>query len=144
MKFSKTFPVDERDVQQKVMETFFDLEVKAGNEKFQKFLSVLESDLKDGKKYEIFLKGYASPLANNHYNLHLGQRRIQSVKNEFNKFNNGALKKYIKSGKLIISQKSFGEDTAPKGISDNSKDPKSIYHINASRERRVEIVEIKE
>ncbi|MBK6822785.1 MAG: hypothetical protein IPG87_07315 [Saprospiraceae bacterium] len=144
LKFSKTFPVDERDVQQKVMETFFDLEVKAGNEKFQKFLSVLESDLKDGKKYEIFLKGYASPLANNHYNLHLGQRRIQSVKNEFNKFNNGALKKYIKSGKLIISQKSFGEDTAPKGISDNSKDPKSIYHINASRERRVEIVEIKE
>jgi|JI10StandDraft_1071094.scaffolds.fasta_scaffold00237_57 outer membrane protein OmpA-like peptidoglycan-associated protein len=144
LKFSNTFPVQEREVQKSVMDNFFDLEVKAGKEKFEKFLSVLESDLKEGKKYEIFLKGYASPLANNHYNLHLGQRRVQSVKNEFNRYNQGSLKKYIKSGKLIISQKSFGEDTAPKGISDNSKDPNSIYHINASRERRVEIVEIKE
>ncbi len=35
-----------------------------------------------GKKYEIFLKGYASPLANSEYNYILGQRRVYSVKNE--------------------------------------------------------------
>ena len=54
------------------------------------------------------------------------------------------LKKYIKTGQLKVTEKSFGEATAPVNISDKVNDIKSIYHINASKERRVEIIEIKE
>jgi hypothetical protein len=87
---------------------------------------------------------YASPLAKSKYNYNLSQRRIMSVYNEFHAYNNGILKKYIKNGQLKLDQKPFGESTAPPGISDVKSDLRSIYTIEASRERRVEIIEIKE
>ncbi len=46
--------------------------------------------------------------------------------------------------KAEIREKTFGEDTAPVNVASEPKDPRSIFYINASRERRVEIVEIKE
>jgi len=52
---------------------------------------------------------------------------------------------YISSGQLIITERSFGEETANKGISDDPAAPKkSIFSPDASRERRVEIDEIQE
>lgn len=126
------------------MEEFFENEVLYNKEKFSKFLSVLESDLKKGKVYEIFVKGYASPLAKSDYNFNLSQRRIVSIYNEFYKYRKGVFKKYIKNGQLKLSQKPFGETTAPAGISDDKKDLRSVFSVSASRERRVEIIEIKE
>ncbi|MEO6189035.1 MAG: hypothetical protein ABIO44_00385, partial [Saprospiraceae bacterium] len=82
------------------------------------------------------------PLAKNEYNIHLGQRRIQSLKNEFAKYQNGIFLKYLTSKLLDVQEKTFGEETAPPGISSEPKDPRSIYSIDASRERRVEIIEI--
>ena len=56
----------------------------------------------------------------------------------------GKFKDYIRTGKLIISETSFGETTAKAGISDDLNDEfNSIYAPDAARERRVEIVEIK-
>jgi hypothetical protein len=126
------------------MSDFFETEVKYGHDKFNRFLAVLEKDLIKGKVYEIFVKGYASPLAKTNYNYNLSQRRIVSVYNEFYKYKNGILKKYVKNGQLKLSQKPFGEVTAPSGISDNKQDLRSIFTVEASRERRVEIIEIKE
>jgi len=144
LKFKKLFNKQEQDSAVTAMDKFFEKDVKGGKEKLDLFLGILELELAKGKKYEIFLKGYASPLANSEYNYILGQRRIYSVKNEFSKYKNGKLKKYIKTGQLKVTEKSFGEATAPVNISDKVNDIKSIYHINASKERRVEIIEIKE
>jgi len=126
------------------MRNFFEYELRSGKQKFDRFLVALEADLRRGKHYEIFLKGFASPLANSTYNYNLSQRRIHSVYSEFLSYRNGALRKYIKQGKLKISEKPFGETNAPMGISDQKKDLRSVYTVGASRERRVEIIEIQE
>ncbi|MBK8296149.1 MAG: hypothetical protein IPK91_02440 [Saprospiraceae bacterium] len=126
------------------MDTFFENQIKYGKERFDKFLKILEKDLVKGKRYEIFVKGYASPLAKPEYNLNLSQRRIVSIYNEFYRHNNGVLIEYIRSKQLKLSQKPFGETNAPTGISDNKQDLRSIFTIEASRERRVDIIEIKE
>ncbi|MBK8955573.1 MAG: PD40 domain-containing protein [Saprospiraceae bacterium] len=127
-----------------LMNDFFANEVVKGKKILDTFLIVLESDLKKGKTYEIFLKGYASPLAKSDYNLKLSHRRIHSVYNDIWNYKKGIFKKYIKNGQLKLSEKPFGESQAPKGISDQKKDLRSVYTVEASRERRVEIIEIKE
>lgn len=76
--------------------------------------------------------------------MNLGQRRIQSIKNEFATCRGGSLSQYIKSGMLEIREKSYGEEEAPKGIPFDPRDPSSIYRVDASSERRVEIIEIQE
>ena len=125
-------------------ETFFNDRLKKGNNDLSSFLDILISMLERGDKFEIFLKGYASPRASNQYNLILGQRRIFSVKNEFLKYRGGILAKFLDSKKLTISEKSFGETSVPRGVPDNIKDQRlSVFGLNASQERRVEIVEVK-
>lgn len=126
------------------MDAFFENNVRGGKEKLDLFIDKLTTDLAEGKKYVIYVKGYTSPLAQNEYNLNLGQRRIQSIKNEFAKCRGGILAKYIKSGLLVIQEKTFGEDTAPSGIPFDPRDPRSIFTVDASSERRVEIVDIGE
>jgi hypothetical protein len=49
----------------------------------------------------------------------------------------------METGDLVVTEKSFGEETAPPTVSDDRKNArKSIYSPEASRERRVEIIEI--
>ncbi len=134
----------DKELKGEEMEAFFTIKVKGGKDTLDLFMDRLLIELSEGRKYIIYLKGYASPLAQNDYNYYLGQRRIHSLKNEFRKYRKGVLSKYIKSGMLIIKEKTFGEETAPPGISFEPKDPGSIYHINACQERRVEIVELVE
>jgi len=135
---------DNTDLSAKInMENFFDFEIKGGKEKLELFLNILETELSQGKIFDIVLKGFASPRANNDYNYNLSQRRVKSVENEFSRYKKGVLLKYIKKGSLKISQEPYGEDTAPKSIIDEISDMRSIYMIDASRERRVEIIEVR-
>ena len=135
---------DNTDLSAKInMENFFDFEIKGGKEKLELFLNILETELSQGKIFDIVLKGFASPRANNDYNYNLSQRRVRSVENEFSRYKKGVLLKYIKNGSLKISQEQYGEDTAPKSIIDDISDMRSIYMIDASRERRVEIIEVR-
>ncbi|MEP7269649.1 MAG: hypothetical protein ABI844_18680 [Saprospiraceae bacterium] len=125
-------------------ENFFNDRLKKGKEDLSKFLDILISMLERGDQFEIFLKGYASPRASTQYNLILGQRRIFSVKNELLKYGDGVLKKFLDSKQLQIAEKSFGEITAPKGVSDNVNNQRlSVFSLDATNERRVEIVDIK-
>lgn len=122
---------------------FFKYDVKGAIEKLDLFMSTLEAVLENGHTVAIQLKGYASPRADYKYNLILAQRRVYSVKNQFERYNRGALKKYIKSGKLSITDVSYGESLAPQGISDSINDEKqSVYSVGASKERRVQVVKI--
>jgi tetratricopeptide (TPR) repeat protein len=123
---------------------FFDHKVQKGFDHLFLFSNILLKRLNDGDQVEIFLKGFTSPRAKTDYNLYLSKRRISCVRNHFKTYADGVFQPFLKSGQLIISEKPFGETTASQGISDDLNDQRnSIYSVEASVERRVEIVEIK-
>jgi len=126
------------------VERFFDKNVKQGYEMLLLFIGKLKQRLEAGDKIEISLKGYASPRAQNKYNLAIGQRRIWTIKNEIRQFENSVLEQYIDSGMLQVVEVSFGEETAPDNVSDSYQDRRSsIYSVDASRERKAEIVRVR-
>ncbi|MFT5800375.1 MAG: tetratricopeptide (TPR) repeat protein [Nonlabens sp.] len=123
---------------------FFEKKIRKGYEHLNLFSEILLSRLEEGERVEIFVKGYTSPRAKSDYNISLGKRRISSVKNHFKTWRGGIFSRYLDSGMLILSERSFGETTASTTISDDLYDLRnSIYHPAAAEERRVEIVEIK-
>lgn len=123
-------------------DSFFE-EVTAGAERLGQLCELLLERLESGETWEIQLRGFTSPRAESDYNLYLAKRRIKSVMNELETWQEGSLKKYIDNTQLKISELSLGETTAKTGISDKITDEKnSIYHPDAARERRVEIVRI--
>ena len=94
---------------------------------------------------ELHIKGFASPLHEEVYNINLSKRRISSLINMINNFKNGALKEHLYNGSLKIIELPFGENKSDKKVSDNPKDRKnSVYSKNAMLERKIEIVEILE
>jgi outer membrane protein OmpA-like peptidoglycan-associated protein len=126
------------------LESFFENDVKTGYATFQKFLDAMHEELKKGFGFEILIKGFTSPLAQNEYNKALGKRRVQSIRNEIDSHEGGILLAYINNGLLKITDVSYGEELAPSTIIDNPQQPaSSIYSTEASRERRVEIIEVK-
>lgn len=123
---------------------FFDNDLMGGYNNMNRFLDCLIGELQAGKTVNIFLRGYASPLARDAYNDALTKRRVQSVRNEISRYKGGALAQYVNNGQLKITERAFGETSSPGGISDSASDRrKSHYSPEASRERRVEIDEIK-
>lgn len=122
-------------------EVFFEGDVRGGYDKFKLFINNLIHELEAGNKVELVLKGYASPRADAKYNLTLGQRRVNSVKNEMIIFDNEELRSYFLSGHLVITDISFGKELAPKDVTGDIRDERnSIYNLKAAKERRVEIL----
>lgn len=65
------------------------------------------------------------------------------MENFYRTYKNKAMEKYVESGLLNIVLISHGESKAPQEISDNPNDRKnSVYSLDASRQRKVEIVEV--
>ncbi len=140
-KFTKPLPIAERELARNDYEVFFEGDLKGGYDKFKLFLKSLLQELEAGNKVELILKGYASPRADSKYNLALGQRRVNSVKNEMIFSNNQELKPYFQSGQLVLTDISFGKELAPPDVESSLKDERnSIYNIKAAKERRVEIL----
>lgn len=134
-----------RDAAEQAVDAFFENEVRRGYERLDQLCEILLTRLQAGESVEIIIKGFTSPRAETDYNLALGKRRISSVRNHFEIYGDGVFKTYLDGGKLKVSEASFGETTARSGISDDLRDERnSIYHPDAARERRVEIVEIRE
>ncbi len=134
----------EKDLAEAQLGKFFDEEVQAGFIKLEVFASNLDLFLKGGSKIEIMVKAFASPLATSEYNLALTQRRIASVRNYFRKFQNGIFESYIRNGQLKVSTLPLGESAAAPGVSDNARDKRSsVFSLEASRERRAEILEVR-
>lgn len=126
------------------IDDFFENEVKLGYDHLQLFSEILLKRLEKGDKVEIVIKGYTSPRAKTNYNDFLAQRRISSLRNQFVQWRGGIFENYMKYGKLVISEAPFGETQSATGISDDLFDERnSIYSVGASRERRVEIIEVK-
>lgn len=126
------------------LNSFFIDDVEAGYNKLNYFMEQLHAVLKGGLYVEVSIKGYTSPIAKGDYNLRLGQRRVQCLKNEFLSWNGAALQHYVDIGKLVLKEISFGETKAPVGLSDSALDKRnSVYSPLASKERRVEVIAVR-
>ncbi|MEY4903211.1 MAG: hypothetical protein RLZZ292_1026, partial [Bacteroidota bacterium] len=125
------------------MTDFFAKDVTSGYRHLLQFADVLLSRLKAGDKIEIGLQGFASPRSKTEYNQNLGHRRTATMLNFFKTAKNNAFESYLSSGQLVLIEKSFGESTASNRVSDSLfDDGESVYSIEASLERRLEILEI--
>ena len=135
---------EERIMTEAKVENFFEQNVRGGYNSLDGFCNQLLKYLIQNNSAIIVLKGYASPRANSDYNKFLTMRRVNSVRNHFQKWNGGVLLLYLNNGSLKIIEESFGEADSSINVSDDLIDKKnSIYSIEASLERRVEIIEIK-
>lgn len=142
--FSRPFRGEEKDIASAKVERFFENDIKQGFSKMNAFIEGLSKALASGAKIELTVGGFASPRWKSDYNLALAQRRIATVHNELYKYGTGEFIPYLQSGALVVNDISYGEKLAPIEISDNLKDrPKSVYSVEASKERRVEIISIK-
>jgi tetratricopeptide (TPR) repeat protein len=131
----------ERFLAEQQVKAFFEREVTYGKESLEEFSKTMLKYLEKGIKLEITITGYASPRASSEYNLRLGSRRISSLRNHFNTWEEGALKEYIDSGQLIVKELSEGDRKVPEDVREQLKDEiDSIYSPTASVERRVEII----
>ena len=75
----------------------------------------------------------------------LSKRRIVSVKNHFERHSGGILSEFIRSGKLVILERPYGETQSNSDVSDKLDDARnSIFGVPASLERRVEIIDVKQ
>ena len=126
------------------IENFFKDSVENGFRKLELFTEYLTGELNNGKRVEITISGFASPLHKADYNMKLSSRRIASFKNYLLEYKNVSFAKYISNGQLIIHEKPQGQQLAKKYVSDNPNDKKnSVYSIAASLERKIQITEYK-
>ena len=140
-RFTRPLPTNKKEEALSNYENFFEGDIKGGYDKFKLFVNNLLHELEAGNKVELVLKGFASPRADSKYNLALGQRRVNSVKNEMIFYDNAELKKYFLTGQLVLTDISFGKELAPPEVPADVKDERnSIYNILAAKERRVEIL----
>ncbi len=120
----------------RVDEFFTKVETNYNN--LNKVIEEINAVIKKGYTVDIEFRGYASPLAPASYNKALTERRISSIMNLF-KERMGA--NYDKISKTTLP---LGKSVAKTGISDKLSEPsKSIFGIDASSERKVEIVGIR-
>jgi len=123
---------------------FFEQDLKGNFNKLNEALNTILLRLENGEEIEILVRGHASPLHTPSYNMDLSKRRIKTFKNYIRDYKNGAFKKHINSTSLKIFTSPLGEVNASENISDNPNDLlRSIYSIEAMKERRIEIFEIK-
>ncbi len=126
------------------LEIFFTERVQGEYNKLQVFLDKLLDRLRGGERFEVSIRGFTSPKAPNKYNLALGQRRVYSLRNELTDYASGSFGTFLDSGSLIVTDLSFGEELAPSQVSDsNSNVRKSIYSVEASEERKAQIVSVR-
>ncbi len=142
--FGNGLPDTRKEDAEAAIDAFFEEDIRAGYERLTQFAALLLEKLQSGERIEVLVMGYTSPRAQSDYNLSLGHRRVSSVINYFEAYENGVFKKYLDDQALRIAETSFGETKAAKGISDDIADRRnSVYHPSAARERRVEIVSVK-
>ena len=128
--------------------TLFEDSVDAGMQDLEKFAQLLLKVLKDKEKVVITIKGFCSPLASTDYNINLAKRRISSLRNYFNEYQNGIFLKYIDNknaseGSITFMEQEVGELKARVYVSDDYYDTKnSVYSPAAALERKIQIIAV--
>lgn len=127
------------------IEDFFTEYVEQGVKDLEQFSELLRIELERGRKVELTVKGFASPLAKTDYNVNLAKRRISSLKNYLRDFEGGVFQEYLdktaaNGGGLTIVPIPYGEYQASQITSDNPNDVKnSVFSRAAAIERKIEI-----
>lgn len=138
--FTEGMELEEAFLTRRRFNEFFDREVKGSRYDLDLFSEKLAAYLDSGQTFQLELRGFASPRASEGYNRILSNRRIDAVRNYFEKYNDGVLDRHIKSGALTFTTLPLGETQADPRVIDKLSDPRnSIYGIFASLERRVEV-----
>ncbi len=119
------------------VDEFFN-EVDRNYKSLDSVINELSKLVNKGYNITIEFRGFTSPLASTEYNKALSERRIQSIKKLFEERLGGNF------NKITTTQLALGKLMAPAGISDSRNDrAKSEYGVDASKQRKVEIVGIK-
>ena len=122
---------------------FFVHKLQANFNRLDEVLLQIKSALISGENIDLQIKGYASPLFESNYNINLSKRRISSLLNYMQEFQNGTITQYLKNGQLSITELPFGELESNNKVSDNPKNKSaSVYSVDAALERKIEIVRV--
>jgi tetratricopeptide (TPR) repeat protein len=127
------------------IEDFFKEYVDQGVKDLYLFRDLLLAELKKGRRIQMTVKGFASPLAKTDYNVNLTKRRIASLVNYLRAYEGGVFAPYLDNnspdgGQIMVVEIPFGEYQADQLVSDNPNDVKnSIYSRAAALERKIEI-----
>lgn len=144
--YSKGLQGEEKANSDSIIEQFFEDNVKTGFNNLELFSKLLKSELENGKKVRIKIKGYASPLNSAEYNLALSKRRISSLKNYIKEFDDGYFLQYLKEkdkqkASLTIFEDPLGDSQSIGYVSDSWDDKRnSIYSPEASLQRKIQII----
>ncbi len=139
--FTKVLPEAEKFILNEQYDLFFDREVKMGTVSLEYLSKAIAAKLGEGKKLEITLSGFASPLGSISSNKLLSDRRIKTIQNYLLQSNQGKLAESVKNGQLKFITSAYGENKSKKQVSDNPMDKRnSVFSLVASVERRVEIL----
>ena len=123
---------------------FFDYDVQYNCERFEQFLNLLLDDLKAGHRISMTVAGFASPIHTSQYNELISKRRVASIVNTIMEYKKGILTKFMGSngGSLQIREVAYGSTLADKNVSDDrGQTNKSVYSVEAAKERRIEILD---
>jgi hypothetical protein len=146
--FSKGLSGEEKEDAELEIEDFFEQYVQQGMQYLQEFTPLLLKELEQGKHVTLTIKGYASPLSKSDYNVNLTLRRIQSLINYLQKWQNGKLLPYFlgaskNGGKLDIVKVPYGEYNSDQSVSDRLEDKRnSVYSPKAALQRKIEIIAV--
>jgi tetratricopeptide (TPR) repeat protein len=143
--FTKGLKDQEKSLAEKQLNEFFKEKADYNYTRLNAFTEELLQQLLSGKKLIITVRGHASPLAENDYNINLSKRRISTFRNHLAAFKNAALAVFLSdsSGALTIKELPFGEDKADSSVSDEINDQKlSVFSPAAAGERRIEVLYI--
>jgi hypothetical protein len=120
------------------MDRFF-AEVDLGMSSLRDFAAYVYEHIGDNR-LDILLRGHASPRSNPVYNLALSERRNQSIRTYLMNWEGGKLAPYFTRGHIKVDAFPLGDTQSPPGVSASFEDrSRSVYSVEASRERRVTI-----
>jgi tetratricopeptide (TPR) repeat protein len=148
-RYRDLIPEYEREGDAGSLRAFFRDDVDRGYLELAELVIALQEVLDAGIPVVLDVRGHASPLAANDYNINLSMRRIESLRNHLRLASSGALRQYLDSTAqnnttLSLNILPFGEEQAQPGISDDVRDVKrSVYAVEAARERRISVESVR-
>ncbi len=127
------------------IEELFNGYIQKGVQDLEVFRSWLLDQLQSGNQIELVIRGFASPLTSSDYNVNLTMRRIQSLVNHLERYQNGIFMPFLTGtaadgARLSFEKIPFGEYASNQKISDDRGDVQnSVYSPDAALSRRIEV-----
>ena len=120
--------------------TFFEDSLKGNFNRLNELIDILYQNLIDGYNITIKIRGYASQLADEKYNVKISSMRIKSLLNYFSTFKNGVLKPYFLNQSLNVIEAPLGESESAEAETNDAII--NIYGSEAMLNRKVSILKI--